>query len=89
MKIEIKGDLRILTAENGFLTQNTDSVIDNRIFVKAKMLLPSETESDYKEVESNEEVQPEPQPTLEQRVADIEQVTEEVITALNEKGIVQ
>ena len=29
------------------------------------------------------------QPTLEQRVVDIEQVTEEVITALNEKGIVQ
>ena len=28
------------------------------------------------------------QPTLEQRVADIEQVTEEVITALNDKGIV-
>jgi hypothetical protein len=34
------------------------------------------------------EVQPEPQLTLEQRVADIEQVTSEVITALNEKGIV-
>ena len=28
------------------------------------------------------------QPTLEQRVVDIEQVTEEVITALNDKGIV-
>ena len=87
MKIEIKGDLRILTAENGYLTQNTDSVIDNRIFVKAKMLLPTESESDYKEVESNEEIQPEPQPTLEERVADIEQVTEEVITILNDKGI--
>ena len=34
------------------------------------------------------DVQPEVQPTLEQRVADIEQVTEEVITALNDKGIV-
>ena len=63
MKIEIKGDFRILTAENGYLTQNTDSVIDNRIFVKAKMLLPTENETDYKEVESNEEQQPE-QPTL-------------------------
>ena len=30
----------------------------------------------------------EPQPTLEQRVTDIEQVTTEVITALNDKGIV-
>ena len=28
------------------------------------------------------------QPTLEERVADIEQVTTEVITALNDKGIV-
>ena len=34
------------------------------------------------------EVQPEVQPTLEERVTDIEQVTSEVITALNEKGIV-
>ena len=37
---------------------------------------------------NNQYVEPH-QPTLEQRVADIEQVTEEVITALNEKGIVQ
>ena len=29
----------------------------------------------------------EPQPTLEQRVSDIEQGTEEVITILNDKGI--
>lgn len=29
-----------------------------------------------------------PQPTLEQRVEAVEEVTEEVITALNEKGIV-
>lgn len=87
MKIENKGELRILTAENGYLTQNTDSVIDNRIFVKQKMMLPTETESDYKEVESNEEIQPEPQPTLEQRVVDIEQVQTEVITILNDKGI--
>ena len=35
------------------------------------------------------EVPQEVQPTLEQRVTDIEQVTTEVITALNEKGIVQ
>ena len=32
--------------------------------------------------------QNEPQPTLEQRVSEIEQVTTEVITALNEKRIV-
>jgi hypothetical protein len=86
MKIEIKGELRILTAENGYLTQNTDSVIDNRIFVKQKMMLPTESESNYKEVERNKEQQTE-QPTLEQRVADIEQITEGVITILNDKGI--
>ena len=32
--------------------------------------------------------QNEPQLTLEQRISEIEQVTEEVITALNDKGIV-
>ena len=87
MKIENKGNLRVLTAENGYITQNTNMVIDNRIFVKAKILLPTENETDYKEVESNEEIQPEPQPTLEERVADIEQVQIEVITILNNKGI--
>ena len=50
MKVEIKGDLRVLVAENGYLTQNTDAKIDNRIFVKQKMLLTTENESDYKEV---------------------------------------
>lgn len=87
MKIEIKGNLRVLVAENGYLTQNTDAEIDNRIFVKQKMMLPNENEADYKEVseiqESNTEIQ-----TLEARVTDIEQVTAEVITALNDKGIV-
>ena len=33
------------------------------------------------------EVQPEVKPTLEERVTDIEQVTTEVITILNDKGI--
>lgn len=33
------------------------------------------------------EIPQEAHPTLEERVTDIEQVTEEVITALNEKGI--
>ena len=32
--------------------------------------------------------QNEPQPTLEQRVSEIEQVTTEVITVLNDKGII-
>ena len=38
--------------------------------------------------DTSEELTVEVQSTLEQRIADIEQVTEEVITALNEKGIV-
>ena len=38
--------------------------------------------------DTSEELTTEPQPTLEQRVTDIEQVTTEVIKALNDKGIV-
>ena len=39
--------------------------------------------------DTSEELTAEPHPTLEQRVTDIEQVTSEVITALNNKGIIQ
>ena len=47
------------------------------------------TAEEIAQVEAMEnEVPTEPQPTLEQRVTDIEQVTTEVITVLNEKGIV-
>ena len=88
MKIEIKGNLRVLKAENGYLTQNTDAEIDNRIFVKQKMMIPNEVESDYKEVAETQESNP-TNPTLEERVTEIEQVQTEVITALNDKGIVQ
>ena len=38
--------------------------------------------------DTSEELTVEVQSTLEQRITDIEQVTEEVITALNDKGIV-
>ena len=38
--------------------------------------------------DTSEKLTTEPQPTLEERVSDIEQVTTEVITALNDKGIV-
>ena len=48
------------------------------------------TAEEIAQMEAMQQIEPIPQePTLEQRVADIEQVTEEVITALNEKGIVQ
>ena len=40
------------------------------------------------EDEINVEIIQEVEPTLEERMYDIEQVTEEVITALNDKGIV-
>ena len=87
MKIEIKGNLRVLIADSGYLTQNNDAEIDNRIFVKQKMLLPNEAGSDYKEVAEIQESNP-TSPTLEERVTEIEQVQTEVITALNDKGIV-
>ena len=75
MKIEIKGNLRVLIAENGYLTQNTDAEIDNRIFVKQKMLLPNETENDYKEVAEIQESNP-TNPTIEERVTLEQQVAE-------------
>ena len=40
----------------------------------------------HMEMEQPEEIAP--QPTLEQRVESVEEITTEVITALNEKGIV-
>ena len=87
MKIEIKGNLRVLIADNGYLTQNTDAEIDNRIFVKQKMLFPTEVESDYKEVAEIQESNT-ASPTLEERVTDIEQVTTEVFEQLNDKGLI-
>ena len=75
MKIEIKGNLRVLIADNGYLTQNTDAEIDNRIFVKQKMLLPTENESDYKEVAEIQESNT-ASPTLEERVTIEQQVAE-------------
>ena len=75
MKIEIKGNLRVLIADSGYLTQNNDAEIDNRIFVKQKMLLPNETESDYKEVAEIQESNT-ANPTLEERVTIEQQVAE-------------
>ena len=47
------------------------------------------TAEEIAQMEAMENIEPtEPQSTLEQRVTDIEQVTTEVITALNDKGIV-
>ena len=50
MRIENVKNMRVLVAENGYLTQNTDEEIDNRIFVKEKILLDFERLEDYKEI---------------------------------------
>lgn len=47
------------------------------------------TAEEVAQMEAMQNIEPtEPQPTLEQRITNIEQVTTEVITSLNEKGIV-
>ena len=47
------------------------------------------TAEEIAQMEAMQQIEPtEPQPTLEERVTDIEQATTEVITALNDKGIV-
>ena len=47
------------------------------------------TAEEIAQMEAMQNIEPtEPQPTLEERITDIEQVTTEVITALNDKGIV-
>lgn len=50
MRIENVKNLRVLVADSGYLTQNTNEEIDNRIFVKEKILLDFERLEDYKEV---------------------------------------
>ena len=50
MRIENVKNMRVLIADTGYLTQNTDEEIDNRIFVKEKIMLDSESMQDYKEV---------------------------------------
>lgn len=50
MRIENVKNMRVLIADSGYLTQNTDEEIDNRIFVKEKIMLDSESMQDYKEV---------------------------------------
>ena len=80
MKTEQIGETRVLVAESGYITQNYDGYIENRVFVKKKMLLPTESESDYKEVaEVWESIAPE---------FTTEDVLTELIMKLNEKGIV-
>ena len=47
------------------------------------------TDEELAQMEAMQQIEPnEPQPTLEERVSEIEQVTTEVITSLNDKNII-
>ena len=78
--------MKIQTATNGMTLTNGES------YAKT-VYLPDDAANwieipDSEVPATSEEFTAEVQPTLEQRVTDIEQVTTEVITSLNEKGIV-
>ena len=78
--------MKIQTATAGMSLTNGDSYCKT-------VYLPDEADywqeiPDSEVPDTSEELTTDPQPTLEERVSDIEQVTTEVITALNEKGIV-
>ena len=78
--------MKIQTATAGMSLTNGDSYCKT-------VYLPDEADywqeiPDSEVPDTSEELTTEPQPTLEERVSNIEQVTTEVITSLNEKGIV-
>ena len=78
--------MKIQTAQAGMSLTNGDSYCKT-------VYLPDEADywqeiPDSEVPDTSEELTTEPQPTLEERVSNIEQVTTEVITSLNEKGIV-
>ena len=78
--------MKIQTATAGM------TMTDGETYCKT-VYLPDEAKNwqeipDSEVPDTSEELTAAVQPTLEQRVTDIEQVTTEVITALNEKGIV-
>ena len=78
--------MKIQTATNGMTLTDGDS------YAKT-VYLPDEAANwaeipDSEVPDTSEELTVEVQSTLEQRITDIEQVTTEVITALNDKGIV-
>ena len=80
MRTEQIGEIRVLVTESGYITQSYKGYIENRVFVKKKILLPTESESDYKEVaEIYEDKAPE---------ITTEDVLAELIMKLNDKGIV-
>ena len=79
MRTEQIREIRVLVAESGYITQSYDGYLENRVFVKKKILLPTENESDYKEVAE----------IYEDRAPEIttEDILTELIMKLNDKGI--
>ena len=78
--------MKIQTATNGMTLTNGETY-------SKTVYLPDDAANwaeipDSEVPDTSEELTVEVQSTLEQRITDIEQVTEEVITALNDKGIV-
>ena len=78
--------MKIQTAQAGMSLTNGETY-------SKTVYLPDEAENwqeipDSEVPDTSEELTTEPQPTLEERVSNIEQVTTEVITALNDKKIV-
>ena len=79
MRKEQIGEIRVLVAESGYITQSYEGYLENRVFVKKKILLPTENESDYKEVAE----------IYEDRAPEIttEDILTELIMKLNDKGM--
>ena len=78
--------MKIQTATNGMTLTNGES------YTKT-VYLPDDSANwaeipDSEVPDTSEEIPAEVQPTLDQRVSEIEQVTTEVITVLNDKGII-
>jgi len=55
--------------------------------IKTERELTPEEIAQMETMQNEIQPEPQPQPTLEERVSDIEQATSEVITILNDKGI--
>jgi len=55
--------------------------------IKTERELTPEEIAQMETMQNEIQHEPQPQPTLEERVSDIEQATSEVITILNDKGI--
>ena len=78
--------MKIQTATNGMTLTNGESYTKTAYLPDDAAFWPEIPDSEVPD--TSEEIPAEVQPTLEQRVLEIEQVTTEVITVLNDKGII-